>query len=54
VIHQGINAQIDQAFANVNVNLKHGGGKGGEQVFRLNLYHVLINDEALEADGVEF
>ncbi|KAJ5196775.1 hypothetical protein N7449_007254 [Penicillium cf. viridicatum] len=54
VIHQGINAQIDQAFANVDLNLKHGGGKGGEQVFQLNSYHVPINDEALEADGVEF
>ncbi|KAJ5405883.1 hypothetical protein N7465_007167 [Penicillium sp. CMV-2018d] len=54
VFHQEINAQIDQGFANVDLNLKDGGGKGWELVFQLNLYHVPINDEALEADGVEF
>ncbi|KAJ5685866.1 hypothetical protein N7536_008485, partial [Penicillium majusculum] len=43
-----------KAFANVDLNLKHGGGKGWEQVFQLNSYHVPINDEALGADGVEF
>ncbi|KAJ5850589.1 hypothetical protein N7455_010445, partial [Penicillium solitum] len=43
-----------KAFANVDLNLKHGGGKGWEQVFQLNPYHVPINDEALGADGVEF
>ncbi|KAJ5263584.1 hypothetical protein N7478_011189 [Penicillium angulare] len=49
VIHREINAQIDQAFANVDLNLKDAGGKGWEQVFRVNSYHVPINDEALEA-----
>lgn len=52
--HQEINAQIDQAFANVDLSLKNRGGKSWEQVFRLHSYHVPINDEALEADGVEF
>ncbi|KAJ5518828.1 hypothetical protein N7453_001250 [Penicillium expansum] len=42
-----INAHIDQTFANVEPNLKHAGGKGWEQVFRANSYHVQIN-EALE------
>ncbi|CAI7653339.1 unnamed protein product [Penicillium discolor] len=41
-------------FANVDLNLKHGGRKGWEQVFQLNSYHVPINNEALGADGVEF
>ncbi|OQD65940.1 hypothetical protein PENPOL_c005G02666 [Penicillium polonicum] len=54
LFHQEINAQIDQAFANVDLNLKDGGGEGWELVFRLNLYHVPINDSALEAEGVEF
>ncbi|KAI9166342.1 L-PSP endoribonuclease family protein [Paramyrothecium foliicola] len=44
-----INAQIDLAFANVERNLKDAGGKGWSQVFRVNSYHVPINDEALEA-----
>ncbi|CAP80309.1 hypothetical protein E8E15_008283 [Penicillium rubens] len=49
VIRREINAQIDQAFANVDLNLKHAGGKGWEQVFRVNSYHVPINDETLQA-----
>ncbi|KAJ5149144.1 hypothetical protein N7448_000722 [Penicillium atrosanguineum] len=49
VFHREINAQIDQAFANVELNLKDAGGKGWEQVFRVNSYHVPINNEALDA-----
>ncbi|KAI0530351.1 putative L-PSP endoribonuclease family protein [Xylaria digitata] len=49
VFNREINAQIDQAFANVELNLKDAGGKGWEQVFRVNSYHVPLNDEALEA-----
>ncbi|KAF4839618.1 RutC family protein [Colletotrichum siamense] len=44
-----INAQIDRAFENVELNLKDAGGKGWEQVYRVNSYHVPINDEALAA-----
>ncbi|KAJ4321877.1 hypothetical protein N0V94_002711 [Neodidymelliopsis sp. IMI 364377] len=44
-----INAQIDQAFENVDHNLKDAGGKGWPQVFRVNSYHVPIDDEALAA-----
>ncbi|KKK17553.1 hypothetical protein P175DRAFT_0517062 [Aspergillus ochraceoroseus IBT 24754] len=44
-----INAQIDQAFANVELALKDAGGKGWSQVFRMNSYHVPINNEALAA-----
>ncbi|PYI02631.1 L-PSP endoribonuclease family protein [Aspergillus sclerotiicarbonarius CBS 121057] len=49
VFYKEINAQIDQAFKNVELNLKDAGSKGWEQVFRVNSYHVPINDEALEA-----
>ncbi|KAJ4351947.1 uncharacterized protein N0V89_007292 [Didymosphaeria variabile] len=48
-IHREINKQIEQAFANVDLNLRDAGGKGWEQVFRVNSYHVPMNDEALEA-----
>lgn len=51
-IHKGlkeINAQIDQAFQNVDICLKDAGGKGWSQVFRVNSYHVPLNDEAIEA-----
>ncbi|KAL4966452.1 RidA family protein [Aspergillus stella-maris] len=47
--HREINAQIDQAFENVEANLKHAGGQGWNQVFRVNSYHVPINNEALDA-----
>ena len=47
--YKEINAQIDQAFRNVELNLRDAGGKGWEQVYRVNSYHVPINDEALEA-----
>lgn len=49
VFEREINAQIDLAFANVERCLKDAGGKGWSQVFRVNSYHVPINDEALAA-----
>ncbi|KOC11712.1 hypothetical protein AFLA70_99g002660 [Aspergillus flavus AF70] len=48
-IHPDVITQIDQAFANVDMNLKHAGGKGWEQVFRVDSYHIPLDDEALEA-----
>lgn len=47
--YKEINAQIDQAFENVDLNLRDAGGQGWSQVFRVNSYHVPINDEAMEA-----
>ncbi|KAF3053526.1 hypothetical protein E8E11_011344 [Didymella keratinophila] len=44
-----INAQIDQAFENVDYCLRDAGGKGWSQVFRMNSYHVPLNNEALAA-----
>ncbi|OMP86112.1 hypothetical protein BK809_0003281 [Diplodia seriata] len=49
VFEREINAQIDLAFANVELCLKDAGGKGWSQVYRINSYHVPINDEALAA-----
>lgn len=37
--------QIDQAFHNVATALKAGGGKGWEQVYRVNSYHTEITPE---------
>jgi enamine deaminase RidA (YjgF/YER057c/UK114 family) len=47
-MYKDINKQVDQAFANVDLNLRVAGGKGWSQVFKVNSYHVPINDEALE------
>ncbi|GAA6020735.1 hypothetical protein JCM10207_002006 [Rhodosporidiobolus poonsookiae] len=47
--YKEINAQIDQAFKNVDLALKQAGGKGWEQVFRVNSYHVPLNKEANDA-----
>lgn len=44
-ISKDIEAEIEQAFANVNLNIKDAGGKGWEQVFRMTTYHVVLNDE---------
>ncbi|PYH98336.1 YjgF-like protein [Aspergillus ellipticus CBS 707.79] len=44
-----INAQIDQAFSNVELALQRAGGKGWSQVFRINSYHVPLNEEAMNA-----
>ncbi|BCR94547.1 RidA family protein [Aspergillus luchuensis] len=49
VFEKEINAQIDLAFANVERCLKDAGGNGWSQVYRVNSYHVPINNEALEA-----
>ncbi|KAI0770878.1 hypothetical protein BD413DRAFT_613416 [Trametes elegans] len=52
VIHREINAQIDEAFRNIDHALKAANGKGWEQAFRVNSYHVPINNEALEATPI--
>ncbi|ORY13253.1 putative L-PSP endoribonuclease family protein [Clohesyomyces aquaticus] len=44
-----INAQIDQAFENVDLCLKDAGGKGWAEVFRVTSYHLPLNDEAIGA-----
>ncbi|VUC36352.1 unnamed protein product [Clonostachys rosea] len=49
VIEKQIIAEIDQAFANVERNLKDAGGKGWSQVFRVNSYHVLLDNKILDA-----
>ncbi|KAK1701150.1 endoribonuclease L-PSP [Colletotrichum godetiae] len=41
--------EIDQAFENVNINLKEAGGQGWSQVFRIRLYAL---DEAWNEDGI--
>lgn len=37
-ISTDLNKEIDQAFANVDMNLKHAGGKGWSQVYRVVTY----------------
>ncbi|KAH6900509.1 endoribonuclease L-PSP [Thelonectria olida] len=49
VVHSDINAQIDQAFANVQLALTDAGGQGWEQVYRVNSYHIQLDDEAKQA-----
>ncbi|ETS77035.1 hypothetical protein PFICI_10909 [Pestalotiopsis fici W106-1] len=49
-----INEQIDQAFKNVDLTLKTAGGQGWSQVYRVNSYHLPLNDEALQAMARNF
>ncbi|KAI8630338.1 putative L-PSP endoribonuclease family protein [Xylariaceae sp. FL1651] len=38
LIKENLMEEIDQAFSNVDLNLKHAGGKGWEQVYKVNTY----------------
>ncbi|RSH79084.1 uncharacterized protein EHS24_002016 [Apiotrichum porosum] len=49
VIYREINAQIDEAFKNVDLALRAAGGKGWDQVYKVRSYHVPLNSEAIEA-----
>jgi enamine deaminase RidA (YjgF/YER057c/UK114 family) len=42
-----VREQIEQAFKNVELALKDAGGKGWEQVYRINSYHVPLDEEAI-------
>ena len=44
-----LDAEIDQAFANVDFTLRDAGGKGWNQVFRINSYHVPLDDAGMAA-----
>ena len=44
-----IEEEIAIAFKNVETALKMVGGKGWSQVYRVNSYHVPMNDEAMAA-----
>ncbi|KAJ9606651.1 hypothetical protein H2200_008659 [Cladophialophora chaetospira] len=47
--------QIEQAFKNVDITLRHAGAsKGWKQVFRVNSYHIPLNDEVIEKMKTEF
>lgn len=49
VIYEDVDDEIDQAFANVDHTLKHAGGKGWCQVYRVNLYLTEINEKLVGA-----
>lgn len=49
-----LDAQIKQAFANVELCLKDAGGKGWSQVFRVVSYHPSLKTEAVEIMIREF
>jgi enamine deaminase RidA (YjgF/YER057c/UK114 family) len=44
-----IDAEIDQAFSNVDLAVRTAGGKGWSQVFRINSYHLSLDDTAMKA-----
>jgi len=47
-IASAASAQIEQAFANVELALKTAGGNGWAQVYKVVSYHVPLDDEAFE------
>ncbi|KAL2192459.1 hypothetical protein P885DRAFT_82215, partial [Corynascus similis CBS 632.67] len=48
-IHKDLSDEIDQAFANVDLALRTAGGKGWCQVYKINLYLTVMNEEAVGA-----
>jgi enamine deaminase RidA (YjgF/YER057c/UK114 family) len=45
IVPGGIGNEIDQAFANVDFNLKHAGGKGIGQVYKVVTYSIDIREQ---------
>lgn len=48
-IPSDLNEEVDQAFKVVDLALRTAGGKGWEQVYKVNSYHVPLNDAAMDA-----
>ncbi|KAH8591512.1 endoribonuclease L-psp family protein [Bisporella sp. PMI_857] len=48
-VHSDLNAEIDQAFSNVELALKTAGGKGWEEVYKINIYATEMGEAAMAA-----
>ncbi|KAK4251360.1 hypothetical protein C7999DRAFT_28090 [Corynascus novoguineensis] len=48
-IHKDLSDEVDQAFANVDLALRTARGKGWCQVYKINLYLTVVNEEAVGA-----
>lgn len=48
-ISSDLNAEIDQAFANVDLALKTAGGKGWSQVYSVRSFHIPIDEATTHA-----
>ncbi|KAE8137117.1 Endoribonuclease L-PSP/chorismate mutase-like protein [Aspergillus pseudotamarii] len=44
-----VSEQIDQAFVTMDTALKHTGAKGWSQAYRVNSYHIQLDQEAQDA-----
>lgn len=48
VIHSDLSAEVDQAFANVELALRTAGGKGWSQVYKVRMYVLNMDDATVE------
>ena len=48
VIAAELDQEVGRAFANVQHTLEHAGSKGWEQVYRVRIYLVALDNESLE------
>lgn len=48
-ISSNLDAEIDQAFSNVDLALREAGGKGWSQVISVRSYHIPVDDKATDA-----
>ena len=46
-ISTNIEAEINQAFANVELSMKEAGGRGMSQVYRIRSYHIPLDERTL-------
>ena len=49
VIHADLSDEIDQAFSNVDLTVRHAGGEGWSQVYRINIYLTVMSDEVISS-----
>ena len=49
VIPTSLPEEVEQAFSNVDFNIRHAGGKGWEQVYSVRLYVTEMSEEMLGA-----
>ena len=44
-----IETELERAFANVDLALKHAGGKGWSQVYKVTMFYTELSDEVMVA-----
>lgn len=49
IVPELIDAELEQAFSNVELALKQAGGKGWSQVYKVSMFYTELSDEVIVA-----